>query len=184
MINKLIGISVLIMISGCANLKPEGAINENFPPLRLGSTRIEMNVHGGYLQETRSDFDNKKGDQIKTVMGHRNFHEKWVPTQFICVGAKLPSNEVCIIIASMTTADKTQLEIKRTVTNIDQTDIVESFPIKGEFPIKKEIVIDVNVLNGILNFKINNDIDVNYRPEFVPEVLRFGCSSVECTFEH
>lgn len=183
MIKTFLIFSVAIVLFGCASASKESTGKSVDSYLESGAIRVQMNVKGGYWQDTRIEFVNKTGEKLKMTMNHRNFHEKWAPSQSVCVGAKLPSNEVCINIRSMTTPEKSQLAVSQTVTSSDQSTIIESVPIIGDFPIDKQVIVDVTVDGEMINFKINNDIKLSYRPSFSPEMLRIGCSSVECLFE-
>jgi hypothetical protein len=173
---------ITVLLSGCASVQQLNSERVLEPKLEIGETRVHFNVAGGFWKDFRIEFDNVQGEKLELLILHRNSHKKWAPTQAICVGAKLPSNEICINVRSMTTADETQLALVKTVGNLDHSGILESVPIVGNFPVGVKIVVDLSVEKKVLHFKINNEIAVSHRLDFEPEMLRLGCSSVECVF--
>jgi hypothetical protein len=174
-------LSIALLLSGCANVQQSRIDMLPNSNMAVGESRLQLSVKGGYWQDFRANFDIVTGERIELLMSNPNFHEKWAPTQAICVRATGLSKEICVHVRPMN-ADKGQLAVIETVSNTDRTKILESRPIVGKFPVGVRVVVAISMEKDALNLRINNEISVRHELDFEPAILMMGCSSVECSF--
>jgi hypothetical protein len=103
--------------------------------------------------------------------------------QVVCVGPKLPGDEICLRFAPIDRGDKSPIVLSQYVLNEAKASSSDSVPVPGQFAFGSRIVVDITAKDGTLTFMVNGSIKVTHPLDFVPEVTRIACSSALCTFK-
>lgn len=178
---QLAAIVAALLLGACASAPQpqQNAVDQVPQPVGQGS--LKLNVRGGYYQVFNSEFS-PKGEQIEMALLRRNIHEKWAPTQVVCVGEKVGDREMCLMVASMTTANPNQLKLTFFGWKRESDTWAFEQTIAGNFPVGTPVRLGISFADKVLSFKINDDSIVSRPLEFAPEIVTFRCSSAECTF--
>lgn len=181
-LSGLYSLCVAILFSGCASLnqpKMEAADTSSRPE----NAFLKLNVAGGFFDTFKTGFSPKVPERFELALLDRNIYKNWAPVQTMCFGPKVPGDEICIRIAAFATADRKQLSLTKHVARLDKVETDDDL-IPGNFPHGNKIIVDVRWQDGTLYFKVNNGAEIAHPVSFIPESVRFTCSSTVCTFKY
>lgn len=173
--HEFFGIALIVaVISGTA--AAAGPAPFSGRDLNVNEGRLDLNVKGGYYSEV--EVKAEKSQDFVMMLSHRNPHEKWAASSWVCLLAGATRQRVC---ANLSWPDP---EVDRLVVEqSDKTDKNITHQVQmgtGYFP-DQEVKLTLRINDGEAQFQVGDDI-VKRPLDFKPERVTLGCSSAECIF--